>query len=136
MTTVDEQRLIAEFRATGGQVSGVLAGTALLLLHHLGARTGTPRVTPLAYSCHGHGRLVVIASNGGADAHPAWLHNLRAHSEVTVEVGTDRVAVRASEPDGRERDELWADVVNRFPDVARHQAQTRRTIPLVVLQPR
>ena len=135
MTTADEQRLIAEFRATGGQASGVLAGTPLLLLHHVGARTGTSRVTPLAYSCHRGGRVVVMASNGGADADPGWLHNLRAHPEVAVEVGTDRVAVRASEPDGRERDELWAEVVERFPDAGRFQAQTRRTIPLVVLQP-
>ncbi len=136
MTTGDEQQLIAEFRATGGQPSGVLAGTPLLLLHHVGARTGTPRVTPLAYSCHRDGRVVVIASNGGADSHPAWLHNLRAHPEVAVEVGTDTLAVRASEPDGRERDELWTEVVERFPDVGRFQAQTLRRIPLVVLQPR
>ena len=136
MTTADEQRLIAEFRANDGHVSGVLTGTALLLLHHVGARTGTPRVTPLAYSCHRHRRMVVIASNAGADTHPAWLHNLRAHPNVTVEVGTDTLAVRASEPDGRQRDQLWAEVVQRYPDVARFQAQTRRTIPLVVLQPR
>jgi deazaflavin-dependent oxidoreductase (nitroreductase family) len=136
VTTRDEQRLIAEFRATGGQASGALAGTPILLLHHVGARTGTPRVTPLAYSSHREGRVVVVASNGGADAHPAWLHNVRAHPEMTVEVGTDTVAVRASEPDGRERDDLWAEVVERFPDVGRFQAQTRRTIPLVVLQPR
>ena len=136
MRTADEQRVIAEFRANGGHASGVLAGTPLLLLHHVGARTGTPRVTPLAYSCHRGGRVVVTASNGGADVHPAWLHNLRAHPDVAVEVGTDALAVRASEPDGRERDELWAEVVERFPDVGRYQSQTRRTIPLVVLQPR
>jgi deazaflavin-dependent oxidoreductase (nitroreductase family) len=136
VTTADEQRLIAEFRATGGRASGALAGTPLLLLHHVGARTGTPRVTPLAYSCHRGDRVVVIASNGGAETDPAWLHNVRAHPEVAVEVGTDRVAVRATEPDGRERDALWAEVVERFPDVGRFQARTRRTIPLVVLQPR
>ena len=136
MTTADEQRLIAEFRATGGRASGVLAGTPLLLLHHVGARTGTARVTPLAYSCHREGRVVVIASNGGAETHPAWLHNVRTHPDVAVEVGTDRVAVRATEPDGGERDELWAEVVERFPDVGRFQAQTRRRLPLVALQRR
>jgi deazaflavin-dependent oxidoreductase (nitroreductase family) len=134
--TADEQRLIRDFRATGGQASGVLAGTPLLLLHHVGARTGTPRVTPLAYSCHGDGRVVVVASNRGADTHPAWVHNVRAHPDVEVEVGTERVRVRATEPGGRERDELWADVVERFPDVGRFQAQTGRRIPLVVLRPR
>ena len=134
MTSAEEQRLIAEFRATGGRVGGALAGTPLLLLHHVGARTRTPRVTPLAYSCHGDGWVVIVASNGGAHAHPGWLYNVRAHPDVTVEVGADTFAVRATEPDGRERHELWADVVERFPDVDRFQARTHRRIPLVVLR--
>jgi len=136
VTSADEQRLIAEFRATGGQITGVLAGTPLLLLHHVGARTRTPRVTPLAYSCHREGRVVVIASNGGADTDPGWLHNVRAHPDVAVEIGTGTVEVRATEPDGHERDELWAEVVERFPDVGQFQTQTRRRIPLVVLRAR
>jgi deazaflavin-dependent oxidoreductase (nitroreductase family) len=136
VTTADEQRLLAEFRATGGRVSGALAGTPLLLLHHVGKRTGTRRVTPLAYSCHSGGRLVVVASNGGAVTHPAWLHNLRACPEVAIEVGADTITVRATEADGREREELWAEVVQQYPDVGRFASQTRRMIPLVVLQQR
>jgi deazaflavin-dependent oxidoreductase (nitroreductase family) len=133
--TADE-RLVAEFRASGGRVAGALAGTPLLLLHHVGARTGTRRVTPLAYSCHGDGRMVVIASNGGAANHPAWLHNLRASPDVAIEIGTDTIIMRATEPDGRERDQLWAEATQRYPDLARFQAQTHRTIPLVVLRRR
>src|SRR5690349_19597755 len=135
MTIADERRLLAEFRATGGRVSGALAGTPVLLLHHVGKRTGTRRVTPLAYSCHS-GRLVVVATNGGAATHPAWLHNLRACPDVAIEVGADTITVRASEADGRERQELWAEVVRQYPDVGRFASQTRRTIPLVVLQQR
>src|SRR5690349_24755701 len=133
MTTADERRMLAEFRATGGRVSGALAGTPLLLLHHAGKRTGTRRVTPLAYSCHSGGRLVVVATNGGAATHPAWLHNLRACPDVSIEVGADTITVRASEADGRECEELWAEVVQQYPDVGRFASQTRRTIPVVVL---
>ena len=133
MTIADERRLLAEFRATGGRVSGALAGTPLLLLHHVGKRTGTRRVTPLAYSCHSGGRLVVVATNGGAATHPAWLRNLRACPDVSIEVGADTITVRASEADGREREELWAEVVQQYPDVGRFASQTRRTIPVVVL---
>ena len=133
MTTADERRMLAEFRATGGRVSGALAGTPVLLLHHVGKRTGTRRVTPLAYSCHSGGRLVVVATNGGAATHPAWLHNLRACPDIAIEVGADTITVRASEADGREREELWAEVVQQYPDVGRFASQTRRTIPVVVL---
>ena len=133
MTTADERRMLAEFRATGGRVSGALAGTPVLLLHHVGKRTGTRRVTPLAYSCHSGGRLVVVATNGGAATHPAWLHNLRACPDIAIEVGADTVTVRASEADGREREELWTEVVQQYPDVGRFASQTRRTIPVVVL---
>ena len=133
MTTADERRLLAEFSATGGLVSEALAGTPVLLLHHVGRRTGTRRVTPLAYSCHSGGRLVVVATNGGAATHPAWLHNLRACPDIAIEVGADTITVRASEADGREREELWAEVVQQYPDVGRFASQTRRTIPVVVL---
>jgi deazaflavin-dependent oxidoreductase (nitroreductase family) len=133
MTTADERRLLAEFSATGGLVSEALAGTPVLLLHHVGRRTGTRRVTPLAYSCHSGGRLVVVATNGGAATHPAWLHNLRACPDIAIEVGADTINVRASEADGREREELWAEVVQQYPDVGRFASQTRRTIPVVVL---
>jgi len=136
VTTSDEQRLLAEFRATGGRVSGAFVGTPVLLLHHVGKRTGTRRVTPLAYSCHSGGRLVVVATNGGAATHPAWLHNLRACPDVAIEVGADTITVRAREADGRELEELWAEVVQQYPDVGRFASQTRRTIPLVVLQQR
>jgi len=136
MTTADERRMLAEFRATGGRVSGALAGTPLLLLHHVGKRTGTRRVTPLAYSCHSGGRLVVVATNGGAATQPAWLHNLRACPDVAIEVGADTITVRAREADGRELEELWAEVVQQYPDVGRFASQTRRTIALVVLQQR
>ena len=125
---------VAEFRANGGRLGGPLAGTPVLLLHHIGARTGTRRVTPLAYSCHGD-LLVIVASNGGAPGNPAWLHNLRAHPDTAVELGADLVPVHATEPTGPDRDRLWQEAAARYPNLTRFQAQTPRPIPLIALQP-
>lgn len=124
---------VAEFRANGGRLSGPLAGTPVLLLHHIGARTGTRRITPLAYSCHGD-RVVIVASNGGAPTNPAWLHNLRAHPDTTIEIGTDLVPVHATEPRAEDRAGLWTEATTRYPDLARFEARTPRPIPLIVLQ--
>jgi deazaflavin-dependent oxidoreductase (nitroreductase family) len=124
---------VAEFRANGGRLGGPLTGTPVLLLHHVGARTGTRRVTPLAYSCHGD-RLVIVASNGGAPTNPAWLHNLRAHPDIAVEIGTDTVPVHAAEPSGHGRDALWDEVTARYPDLSHFRAKTARSIPLITLQ--
>ncbi|WP_329474356.1 nitroreductase family deazaflavin-dependent oxidoreductase [Kribbella sp. NBC_01484] len=134
MTAADNSQVVAEFRANGGRLGGPLAGTPVLLLHHVGARTGARRVTPLVYSCHAGDRVVVVASNGGEPSDPAWLHNLRAHPDAAVEIGTDVVAVHAAEAGGAERDELWQEVVARYPDVGRFGSRTDRPIPLVVLR--
>src|SRR5438876_2946951 len=81
-------KIIEEFRANGGRVGGPWAGATLILIHHLGAKSGTERVTPVGYFPQGEGRYAIVASNGGSPAHPAWYHNLKAHSKITVEVGT------------------------------------------------
>ena len=91
------RQLIEEFRANGGKVSGMFAGAPLLLLTTTGAKSGQPRVAPLAYTTD-NGRLVVIASKGGAPTHPDWFHNVRANPEVTVEVGTETFPARATIP--------------------------------------
>jgi deazaflavin-dependent oxidoreductase (nitroreductase family) len=133
MTGPDNSQVVAEFRANGGRLGGPLAGTPVLLLHHVGARTGIRRVTPLVYSCHAGDRVVVVASNGGEPSDPAWLHNLRTHPDAAVEIGSDVIAVHAAEAGGVERDELWQEVVARYPDVGRFGSRTDRPIPLVVL---
>lgn len=97
----------AIYQATGGRIGGRLPGLpSLLLLDHRGARSGTLRTTPLVYMPEGDGFLVV-ASKGGHPRHPAWLHNLRAHPEAEVQVGSTRVKVRAREADLQERLQLW-----------------------------
>ena len=92
--------VIVEFRANGGQVPG--RKYPLILLTTIGAKTGLPRTTPLNYSTDGD-RIIVIASKAAAPTHPDWYHNLVAHPEATIELGTERFAVRARIAEGHER---------------------------------
>lgn len=127
------RKLIEEFRAKGGKVSGMFAGAPLLLLTTTGARSGQPRVAPLVYSTD-NGRLVVIASKGGAPTHPDWFHNLRANPEVTVEVGTESFPARATIPEGAERQRLFDQMAAQMPGFAEYQRNTTRRLPVIVLE--
>jgi deazaflavin-dependent oxidoreductase (nitroreductase family) len=127
-------QIIEEFRANAGKVGGDFAGAPMVLLHTIGARTGVDRVNPLVYGRDGD-NLVVFASRGGAPAHPDWFHNLVAHPDVTVEVGTDTVPVRARVAEGDERERLWARQKELMPGFAEYEAKTTRQIPVIVLEP-
>jgi len=127
------ERVVAEFRANGGRVGGPLAGTPILLLHHVGARSRVERVTPVAYRPRGDGAFVIVASNGGSPTHPSWYHNLRATPRVDVEVGTARFRALARQLDGAARAELWPKLIEASPSVAEFQTQTTREIPVFVL---
>jgi deazaflavin-dependent oxidoreductase (nitroreductase family) len=129
------QRIIAEFHANGGTVGGPFAGAPMLLLTTTGAKSGTLRTTPLVYLPDGD-RLVVIASKGGAPTHPAWYHNLVANPDVTVEVGSETLPVRAAVLFGEERDRLYARQAGLRPAFAEYQAKTTRRIPVVALERR
>lgn len=137
MTAIHDfnQQIIAEFRANGGKVGGRFAGAPMLLLHTIGAKSGQPRTTPLVYLPDGD-RCIIFASKGGAPQHPAWYHNLRAHPEVTIEVGTETIPVTAVEITGEERDQLYAKQAALRPAFAEYQAKTARRIPVIALQRR
>jgi deazaflavin-dependent oxidoreductase (nitroreductase family) len=109
-------------------------GTPLLLLHHTGAKSGKNRINPLAYQSD-NGRYVVFASKGGAPTNPDWYHNLKAQPEVTIEVGTDRINVVASEATGDERERLFRTQAERVPQFAEYEKQAQRTIPVMILTP-
>jgi deazaflavin-dependent oxidoreductase (nitroreductase family) len=128
-------RVIDEFRANGGHVGGTFERTQLLLLHHTGARSGRSLVNPVAYLEDGD-RYVIFASKGGAPSNPAWYHNLLAHPDVSIEVGTDTIDVAASDATGEERDRLWDAQVERSPQFGEYQRKTKRTIPVIILTPR
>lgn len=124
------------YRATSGLIGHRLPGAPpMLLLDHVGAKTTTRRTTPLVYVKDGRD-LVVVASKGGHPRHPAWYHNLRAHPDTTVQVGSTRRAVRARVATTEERDRLWPKAVAVYPGYRGYQERTDREIPLVVLEPR
>ncbi len=127
-------QIIEQFRANGGRVSGAFEGATLLLLHHVGAKSGTPRVNPLAYLADGE-RFIVFASKAGAPTNPDWYHNLKANPETSIEVGTDTIAVTASEASGEERERLFRAQAERSPQFAEYQEKTERAIPVIVLTP-
>jgi deazaflavin-dependent oxidoreductase (nitroreductase family) len=127
------QRIIDEFRANQGKVSGMFQDAPLLLLTATGARTGRKTTSPVAYTKDGD-RFVIIASKGGAPTNPAWYHNLRANPEATVEVGTETFRVRATFPDRAERDRLFDAMSRVMPGFAEYQQNTTRVIPVVVLE--
>lgn len=125
-------RVIAEFHAAGGSAASV-GDMPLLLLHHIGSRTGLARVTPLAY-VKDAGRYVILASGGGKPRNPEWFRNLMARGYATVEVETDRFRVRAQEAAGEERERLFKTLVERVPDFADY-IKTDRLVPVVLLTP-
>jgi deazaflavin-dependent oxidoreductase (nitroreductase family) len=128
-------QIIDEFHANGGRVGGMFEGTSLLLLHHIGAKSGTSRTSPLAYLQDGD-RYVIFASKAGAPTNPDWYHNLKAHPNMTIEVGTDKLDVVASEASGEERERLFRTQAGRSPQFAEYEKKTERVIPVVVLTPR
>ncbi|MEJ3746552.1 nitroreductase/quinone reductase family protein [Actinomycetes bacterium KLBMP 9797] len=126
------QQIIDEFRAHGGRVGGMFEGADLVLLTTVGARSGTPRTSPVGYARDGD-RILVFGSNAGQDRHPDWYHNLLANPRVTVEVGTETFAAFAVPVRGAERDRLYAEQGARVPAYAAYQEQTVRVIPVVAL---
>ncbi len=127
-------RVIEEFRANEGRVGGMLAGMPMLLLHHTGARSGAQRINPLAYA-RDRERYVVFASKAGAPTNPDWYHNLKAHPNVTIEVGGDELDAVASEASGEERERLFSAQKESSPQFAEYEQKTDRVIPVMVLTP-
>ncbi|MCW0213959.1 MAG: nitroreductase family deazaflavin-dependent oxidoreductase [Pseudonocardia sp.] len=123
------------FRATKGKVGGRMGTSPILLLHHVGRRSGEARVSPLNYLDDAPD-LVVVASKGGVDAHPAWFHNLMAMDSTEVELpGGERRRVRPRVAEGAERDALWPRLVEMYKPYAEYATYTERRIPVVVLEP-
>lgn len=128
-------QVIDEFRANGGTAGGIFEGKPLLLLHNVGAKSGTEYVTPLVYLDE-DGRTFIFASKGGAPSHPGWFHNLKANPEVQIEIGTDTVDVVAEELTGAERDRIYEIQKEQQPQFAEYEAKTDRKIPVVELKPK
>ena len=126
------QGIIQEFRANGGKVGGRFEGRTLLLLHTIGAKSGEPRINPVACINDGD-RLVVIASKGGAPTNPDWYHNLLANPLVTVETGSEQFQARATVAVEPERTRLYDKMVAMMPGFAEYREKTTRVIPVIIL---
>lgn len=129
------KKIIEEFRANDGKVGGHFGNMNLLLLHTTGAKSGQPRINPVAYIKDGD-RFVIAASKAGAPTNPDWYHNLVANAEVQVEVGAKQFAAQANVADEPERTRLYAQMAAQYPGFADYARQTTRTIPVVILTER
>lgn len=128
-------QIIEEFRANGGKVGGMWEGRPLLLLTTTGAKSGQRRTRPMMYKREGD-RLFVFASKGGAPTNPDWYYNLLAHPEVTVEVGNETYDAVATPITGEERDRIYAQWAEMYPQFGEYQKKTTRTIPVIALERR
>lgn len=127
--------IIEEFRANEGRVSGQFEGAPLLLLHHMGAKSGKERINPVMYQRVGD-NFAIFASKAGADTNPDWYHNLVANPEASVEIGTDTIPVTARVADEAERDPIWTKQKADYPGFADYESKTDRQIPVVILERR
>lgn len=127
---------VVAFRLSGGRVGGKAYGVPVLLLHHVGAKSGKKRVSPLLYMADGD-RIVIVASKGGYTKHPGWFHNLMADPDTEVELPREgRVAVHARRASTEERAELWPRLVDLYGEYESYQRSTPREIPVVILDRR
>jgi deazaflavin-dependent oxidoreductase (nitroreductase family) len=127
------ETFIEEFRRTGGKVPGELGQVDILLLTARGAKSGEPRTVPVGFH-RIDGRLIILASMGGADKNPPWYYNVVANPEVTVELGSDEFRATATVTEGDDRDKLFATVCERMAVFAEYQERTARLIPVIELE--
>jgi deazaflavin-dependent oxidoreductase (nitroreductase family) len=127
--------IIEEFRANQGRVGGQFEGAPLLLLHSTGAKSGKERVIPVMYRAVGED-WAGFASKAGMPTNPDWYHNLLAHPEASIEVGTDTIPVRARVTEGDEREGIWSAHKAAYPGFAEYEAKTTRQIPVIILSRR
>ncbi len=118
---------------TNGEDGHIWRGVPTLLLTTTGRRTGEPYTTPLIYG-QDDDRYIVVASRGGAPAHPQWYRNLVAQPEVGVQVRADRFQARARTASAEEKPALWALMTRIWPAYDEYQARTDRDIPVVILE--
>jgi F420H(2)-dependent quinone reductase len=128
----------ALYKASGGRLGHKIPGVPgkMLLLDHVGAKSGTKRTSPLLYF-RDDDDLVIVASKGGFPKHPAWFHNLKANPDTAVQVGSHHVPVHARVANPEERERLWPKAVESYHGYADYQVRSKgREIPLVILEPR
>ncbi|MFN8158002.1 MAG: nitroreductase/quinone reductase family protein [Candidatus Nanopelagicales bacterium] len=129
--------IIAEFRANGGKVGGQFEGAPVVLMHHVGRKSGKESVNPVMYLADDSdpATIFVFASKGGAPTHPDWYWNMTEAGRATIEVGTETYDVTVRELEGEERDSVYAEQASRYPGFAEYAEKTAgiRVIPVLAL---
>lgn len=130
------EQVIEEFRANKGRVGGSFEGAPMVLVHHVGRRSGTPYVNPMMYqpSETDDDTIYVFASKAGAPTHPDWYHNLVAAGRAHVEVGEEEYDVTVTEVTGEDRDRIYDEQARRYPGFGEYQEKAgSRVIPVLAL---
>jgi deazaflavin-dependent oxidoreductase (nitroreductase family) len=129
---------IEEFRANEGRVGGNFDGAPMVLLHHLGCKSGREYVTPTMYLPNetDPDTIYVFATKGGAPTNPDWYRNLTAAGAATIERGTETYKVTVDEVTGADRDRIYGEQARRYPGFAEYERRTAgvRTIPVLELK--
>jgi deazaflavin-dependent oxidoreductase (nitroreductase family) len=128
-----QRMLVEEFRANKGRLSGMFEGQRLILVTTTGRRSGLRHTNPLGPVRVGQS-LYIIGSAGGAQKHPAWFHNVRDNSRVTVEDGERTFEAEARVLEDEERDRVFAAAVAQAPAWADYQSRVDRILPVVELR--
>lgn len=123
------------FRASGGRLLGSAKGMAMLELETIGRKSGRARTTMLSAPISNDERVVIVASKGGSDHHPAWFLNLRDNPSVKVTMKGSTRPMTARIASAAEKAELWPAIVAANDGYAGYQKKTKRDIPVVILEP-
>ncbi|NMO03298.1 nitroreductase family deazaflavin-dependent oxidoreductase [Gordonia sp. TBRC 11910] len=131
-------QIINEFREHEGRVGGPFEGAPMVLVHHVGRKSGKQTVSPMMYllDADDPALIYVFASKAGAPTNPAWYYNLTAAGKATVEVGTETYDVTVTEVTGADRDRIYAIQASRYPGFAEYETKTEgiRVIPVLALR--
>jgi deazaflavin-dependent oxidoreductase (nitroreductase family) len=124
----------ALFNVSKGRIFGKAFGMPIVELVTTGRRSGKERSTMLAAPIADSDRVVLVASYGGDERHPAWYLNLQANPEVRVTMAGSTRPMNARTATDEERGELWPRITSVFEGYARYQERTERPIPVVILK--
>ena len=126
---------VALYRMSGGRIMGKLGGRGICLVTMQGARTGRTITRPLMHVPYGGG-VILVASLGGAPSNPVWYHNLVANPDIEVQVGAQKLTLRARLASAEEKAEVWPSCVESYPDYQTYQDRTERDIPVFICEQR
>ncbi|MBM3897498.1 MAG: nitroreductase family deazaflavin-dependent oxidoreductase [Thaumarchaeota archaeon] len=126
---------VAMYKLSGGRLGTRVLGVSILLLTVKGRKTGKQRTTPLMYFRDGD-NILLVASKGGHPRHPEWYVNLAANPDVMVQIGPEKLPMRASTASDEEKSRFWPQIVRTYKGYEEYQRKTTRNIPVVILKRR